>query len=137
MNTQHLAASPERQFPPIAEISVSVMGLLIIGGIYIASHLPKAVSLTPAYILVGAALILLLANIALLNHLKEFAWKSFWQVAKWSLLAYSIIAGMLEFIFIYDGTRGKVLALFSTVLAIFAINIPVLFGFSVARYQEE
>lgn len=137
MSTHPMTSTPERKFPPIAEISVSVMGLLIIGGIYIASHLPKAVSLTPAYILVGVALILLLVNVALLNHLQDFAWQSFWLVAKWSLLAYTIIAGMIEYIFIVDGTRGKVLALFTAVLAIFAINIPVLFGFSVARYQEK
>ncbi len=127
----------EKKYPPIGEISVLVMALVIIGGIYMASHLPRPVSLTPAILLTLVASALLLLNIGFLSHLKDFAWKTFYAVAKWSLLAYAIIAGTIEFIFIFDKTRGSTLLLFSAILLIFAVNIPIHFGFSVARYQEE
>ena len=133
---EHGQHAPARNFPPIGEISVAVLALVIIGGIYVASHLPDRVSLTPAVISTLLATILVLVNVALLSHLEEFAWKVFFQVAKWSLIAYGIIAGMLEYIFIFDKVRGSALLLFSSILLVFAINIPIHFGFSVARHQE-
>jgi hypothetical protein len=58
-------------------------------------------------------------------------------VAKWTLLAYGLIAGALEYIFIKDGTKGSVLTLMSATLVIFALNLPIHFGFTVARYSEK
>jgi mannitol-specific phosphotransferase system IIBC component len=43
---------------------------------------------------------------------------------------------MLEFVFIIDQTRGALLVLMTTILVIFALDIPIVLGFSVARYQE-
>jgi hypothetical protein len=57
-------------------------------------------------------------------------------VAGWVLVAYLVIAGMLEYVFIYDGTRGTQLLILSLMLAVFAVNIPMLLGFSVARFQD-
>lgn len=128
--------SAERRFPPIEEISVGILTLVIVGGIYLASHLPQPVSLKPAIILVSIAVILVLLNIALLVRMTNFAWGTFFLVAKWTFLVYLIIAGMLEYVFIYDGTRGSVLVLLSSTLAIFAINLPILFGFTVAKFQD-
>jgi len=71
-----------------------------------------------------------------LSRIGPFAWDSFWLVAKWSLVAYVFIAGMLEYIFIYDDTPGDVLAVLTAALVIYSVNIPMLFGFSVARYQD-
>ena len=34
-----------RKFPPITEIAMATMALVIIGGIYIVSHIPKDVPL--------------------------------------------------------------------------------------------
>lgn len=126
----------ERRFPPIEGISVGVLILVITGGVYLASHLPKHVSLTPTIILTSLAAILVVTNVVLLSRIKNFAWNFFFQVAKWSFLAYLIIAGMLEFVFIYDGTRGSLLVLFSCTLALFALNLPILFGFTVAKFQD-
>lgn len=42
---------------------------------------------------------------------------------------------MLEYVFVVDGTPRTVLTLLTAMLAIFAIDIPLLFAFSVARYQ--
>jgi hypothetical protein len=50
-------------------------------------------------------------------------------------VAYAVIAGMLEYVFLRDGTRGSQLVLVTLMLMAYAITIPMLFAFSVARYQ--
>lgn len=132
----HGSTSTERQLPPVEQISIAVLILVISSGVYLAAHLPKHISLVPSTTLTTVAAILVLVNVVLLKGISNFAWKTFFLVAKWSFLAYLVIAGMLEFVFIYDGTRGSVLVLLSSTLAVFAINLPILFGFSVARYQD-
>lgn len=124
-----------RKLPPVAELCVGSMALVIAGGVYMAAHLPKRPPLSVAEVLAGLAGALMVANVALLARLEAFAWAIFFQVVKWALLAYALIAGMLEFVFVYDGTRGASLVLMTCMLAIFAVDIPVLLGFSVARYQ--
>ena len=52
------------------------------------------------------------------------------------LLAYLVIAGMLEYVFVYDDTRGTQLLILSLMLLVFAVNIPMLLAFSVARFQD-
>jgi hypothetical protein len=124
-----------RPMPPIDLIGALTIAVVVAGGIYLASHLPKPPSLVPAYALLGIAAALLAVNIALLARLKDFAWSRFFLVARWGFAAYVVIAGMLEYVFVLDHTRGAVLVILSAMLAIFAVNIPLLFGFSVARYQ--
>ena len=125
-----------RKLPPVAEICVVSMALVIAGGIYMAAHLPKKPPLTLAEVLACLGGALVLANVTLLARLGDFAWSRFFLVAKWALAAYVVISGMLEFVFVYDGTRGASLVLMTCMLAIFAVDIPVLLAFSVARYEE-
>ncbi len=125
-----------KKLPPVSEISVSVLTLVVAGGIYLASHLPKHVSLVPTTILVTLAGLLVVLNVFLLSQIKGFAWDKFFLVAKWTLLAYGVIAGTLEYIFIKDGTRGSVLLLMTSALVLFAVNLPIHFGFTVARYAS-
>ena len=136
-STAHGSVAPERKLPPIAEICMATLALITAGGIYLAAHLPKHVSLAPTTTLTTLAAILLVTNVILLSRIRDFAWKSFFLVGKWTLLGYAVVAGMLEFIFIFDGTRGSTLVLLTSTLAIFAINLAVLFGFFVAQYQDE
>jgi len=42
---------------------------------------------------------------------------------------------MLEFVFVLDHTRGGLLIVLTLMLAVFAVNVPLLLAFSVARYQ--
>jgi hypothetical protein len=127
----------EKKLPPVSEISVLILALIVTGGVYLAAHLPKHTSLTPTTITVVVSGILVLANLFLLSKIANFAWETFFLVAKWTLLAYAIFAGALEFIFIKDGTRGSLLVLMSATLLIFAINLPIHFGFTVARYVAD
>jgi hypothetical protein len=77
-----------------------------------------------------------LVNAFLLARLREFAWARFRQVAGWSLLAYAVIGGMIEYAFVYDHTRGTQLVILTLLLALFMLNVPVLIAFTVARYQR-
>ena len=125
-----------RVLPPIGEVCMLTMALVVVAGVFMVAHLPKEVPLVPPILLVGAASSSLLWCILTLTQLKDFAWDSFFLVAKWSLVAYAVISGMLEFVFIHNHTPGDVLAVLTASLAIFAVNVPLLFGFSVARYQQ-
>jgi hypothetical protein len=124
-----------RNIPPIAELAIAPMILVIIGGIYMAAHIPGSISLTPAICLLVAAVLLVIVDIVLLVRLRPFAWNAFWRVAGWALLGYAVIAGMIGYAFIYDGTRGAPLGILIGMLSVFAIVVPLLLGFAVARYQ--
>lgn len=122
--------------PPIPLVCVSSMVLVFVSGIYLAAYLPRRAPLGPAAGFVAAGGAALLVAIFLVARLRDFAWDSFFLVVKWALLAYLVIAGILEYVFVDDGTRGSMLVLLTLSLFIFAVDIPILFGFSVARFQS-
>ena len=53
-----------------------------------------------------AAVVLLAVNVALLARIDGFAWHAFRLVAGLGARGLLVIAGMLEYVFIYDHTRG-------------------------------
>ena len=112
------------------------MALIVVGGIYVASYVPRTVPLLPAVVLLAAAGVLVTVNVVILSRVSPFAWHRFFQVFGWALLAYMVIAGMIGYAFVTDGTRGQVLAVLILMLVVFAVDIPLLFAFSVARYAE-
>jgi hypothetical protein len=121
--------------PPVAEVSMAAMVLIIVGGIFMASHLPHPAPTTlPIIVLVGAAA-LIGWNVFALARLREFSWSSFWLVARWAFAAYVVITGMLFYVFVHDGTRGTQLVLVTLMLICYGLIIPMLLAFSVARYQ--
>jgi len=125
-----------RHMPPIAQVAMGVMALVLAGGIYIAAYLPRRAPLGPAVALLAAAGALLVVNAVQLSRLSDFDWHTFRQVSGWALAAYVVIAGMIEYVFVYDGTKGTMLLVMTAMIVVFAVDIPVLLGFSVARYQE-
>ncbi len=135
MTTASVGPPEERRFPPIDKLADLAMVLVIIGGIYMAANLPGNISLVPAIALLVVAVVVLIADVVLLARLEDFAWATFRLVAGWALVAYLVIAGMIGYAFIYDGTRGEPLVILVGMLAAFAIAVPLLLGFSVARYQ--
>lgn len=128
-------ADPFAGRPPIPLVCITSMALVLVSGIYLASYLPRRAPLGPAEGLVAAAGAILLVAVVLVARLRHFAWNSFFLVVKWALLAYFVIAGILEYVFVNDGTRGSMLVLLTLSLFVFAVDIPILFGFSVARFQ--
>lgn len=129
------ADGAQRPLPPVTQLAVGTMALVIVGGIYVAAHLPQQAALWLPIALLVAAVVLLVANVVALSRLRAFAWRTFFLVGRYALLAYIVIAGMLEFVFVLDGTPGRLLVLLTLMLAVFAVDIPLLFAFSVARYQ--
>ncbi|MHB1891708.1 MAG: hypothetical protein ACYCUF_12605, partial [Acidimicrobiales bacterium] len=76
-----------------------------------------------------------LAAVALLLRIRPFAWGKFFLVWRWALLAYAVIAGMLAYVFVLDHTRGATLGVLVVTLAVFAIDVPTVIAFTVARYD--
>ncbi len=125
----------QADLPPVARLATVTLALVVTGGIYMAAQIGRSVTLVPALVLAIAAGVVLLVNLVLLSRIEAFAWDKFFRVFGWSLLAYLTIAGILEYVFIYDHTPGRQLALFSVMLAMFAVDVPLILAFSVARYQ--
>ena len=85
----------ERPLPPVTEVAIASMALIVIGGIWIVSHLPHHVPLGPAVALLAASALLVVFNVVALSRVPDFNWASFFLVAKWAGLAYAITAGIL------------------------------------------
>jgi len=126
----------DRNLPPITEIGAAAMVAVAVGVIFNAAYLPKHAPTSVAVALLVVAAALELTNAFLLSRIQDFAWARFKQVAGWFLLAYAVIAGMIEYAFIYDDTRGTQLVILSLMLALFMLNVPVLAAFTVARYER-
>ena len=127
--------SRQAELPPVARLATLTLALVVAGGIYMAAQIGHPATLVPPVVLAIAAGLVLLVNLALLARIKAFAWNKFFQVFRWASVAYLVIAGILEYVFIYDHTPASQLTLFSVMLTMFAIDVPLLLGFSVARYQ--
>ena len=126
----------ERRLPPVTQMGMASLALIVAGGIYLSAHLPHHVPLGPAVALLAASVLLLAGNLTALSRVKGFAGGRFFEVAKWSLLAYLIIAGMIEYSFLRDHLSGGPLIVLSLSLLVFAVHVPILIGFTVARYYE-
>ena len=126
----------ERRLPPVTQIGMTSLALIVAGGIYLAAHLPNHVPLAPAIALLTVSVLLLAGNLALLARVPDFPWSRFFDIAKWALLAYAIIAGMIEYSFLRDHITGGVLVVLTLSLVVFAVHVPVLIGFTVARFDQ-
>ena len=126
----------ERRLPPVTQLAMASLALIVAGGIYLSAHLPQHVPLTPAVVLLALSAVLMVVNLISLTRVVGFPWERFVSVAKWSLLAYAVIAGMIEYAFLQNHVRGGTLVVLTLSLAVFAIHVPVLLGFTVARYDE-
>lgn len=125
----------DTKYPPVTQVAMASMALIVAAGIYLSAKLPEHVSLAPAVVLLALSAALMAFNVFSITRVKDFAWDRFLEVAKWSLLAYVVIGGMIEFVFVENHTRGSTLVVLTLSLLIFAIHVPVLMGFTVARYH--
>lgn len=126
----------EPRYPPVNQVAMASLALVIAAGIYLSANLPEHVSLGPAVILLALSAALMAFNLFSLTRVKGFAWERFFAVARWSLLAYLVIGGMLEFVFVHNHVRGGTLVVLTLSLLVFAIHVPTLMGFTVARYHQ-
>jgi hypothetical protein len=126
----------ERRLPPVTEVGMASLALIVAGGIYLSSHLPDHVPLGPAIALLAASALLLAGNMLALARVEGFPWSRFFAVARWSFLAYAMIAGLILYSFLRNHLSGGPLVVLTLSLVVFAVHVPMLVGFTVARYDE-
>jgi hypothetical protein len=126
----------ERRLPPVTELGMTSLALIVIGGIYLSAHLPRHVPLAPAIALLAASSMILGVNLILLGRVEGFAWDRFALVFKWSLVAYGITAGMILYAFVHDHVHGSALLVLALSLVVYAVQVPVLIAFTVARFAD-
>ena len=124
------------RLPPVTQLAMASLALIVAGGIYLSSHIPQHVPLTPAVVLLALSVGLLALNLAWLARARDFAWGRFFQVARWAFVAYAVIAGMIEYAFLQNHVRGGVLVVLTLSLVVFAVHVPTLIGFTVARFDS-
>jgi hypothetical protein len=128
--------SEGRRLPPVTQLGMLSLALIAAGVIYLSAHLPEHVSLAPAIVLLAASALVLSGNVLALWRTEGFAWGRFIEVARWALLGYSIISGLIEYVFLRNHTSGGPLVVLTLSLVVFALNVPVLIAFTVARYDD-
>ena len=126
----------EQRLPPVTQLAMASLSLIVAGGIYLSAHLPQHVPLAPAVILLVLSVAVLGFNIFGLSRVRDFDWPRFFEVAKWSLLAYAVIAGMILYVFLRNHVSGGSLVVLTLSLVVFAVHVPMLVGFTVARYSD-
>jgi drug/metabolite transporter (DMT)-like permease len=133
-------ASPDawlakRKMPPVDLIAVLSIALVVFGGILMASKFPRRPPLTVPIIICAVCGVLMIVNVVLLSRLHDFSWRTFFLVARWVLLAYALIAGLIAYSFVHNQVTGSPLVVISIMLAIFAVSVTTVVSFTVARYQ--
>lgn len=126
----------EGRLPPVTEVGMLSLALIVAGGIYLSARLPQHVPITPAVVLLALSAALLAGNLLALARVPEFPWHRFLEVARWALLAYAITAGLIEYAFVRNHVSGGPLVVLTLSLVVFAVHVPTLIGFTVARYHE-
>jgi hypothetical protein len=125
----------ERRLPPVTQLGMLSLALIVAGGIYLSAHLPQHVPLAPAVVLLVLSAVLLAVNVLLLARVDGFPWARFVGVAKWALLAYAITAGLILYAFLRNHVSGGALVVLTLSLVVYAVHVPTLIGFTVARYD--
>ena len=125
----------ERRLPPVTAVGMTSLALIVAGGIYLSAHLPQRVPLAPAAALLALSAVLLVGNLVSLLRVPDFSRERFFSVAKWALLAYAITAGMIEYAFVRNHVSGGALIVLTLSLVVYAVHVPMLIGFTVARYD--
>ena len=126
----------EQRLPPVTALGMTSLALIVAGGIYLSAHIPNDVPLTLPVILLALSALLLIGNLVAIRRIDGFAWARFVDVAKWALLAYVITAGMIEYVFVRNDLTGGPLVVLTLSLVVYAVHVPMLIGFTVARYAD-
>lgn len=128
------AEAQDATLPPIGEIAVLSLVLVIIGGVLMAAYVPRRPPIAIPSVLLVVSAVVMAWNVIALARLRDFAWSTFFLVIRYALIAYVISAGMIEWAFVKDHTRGAPLLVVTLMLVIFATDVPLIIAFTVARY---
>ena len=128
--------SADSKFPKAVEVVTVSLTAVVVGGVWLGSHAPRRPPLGLPTVLLVIAGVLLLIGVVLVTRVAGFAWSTFVRVGRWALLAYVIAAGMIEFAFVRNHTRGAPLAVVTGMLVVFALDVPFIIATTVARYDD-
>jgi uncharacterized membrane protein YoaK (UPF0700 family) len=128
--------SAEQRFPKAVETVTASLAAVVVGGVWLGSHAPRRPPLALPTVLLIVAAGLLLAGVVMIARVAGFSWDTFVRVGRWALLAYIIAAGMIEFAFVRNHTRGAPLAVVTGMLVVFALDVPFIIATTVARYDD-
>lgn len=120
--------------PPVALVSTVSLALTVVGGIVMASYIPRDPPLGVPIALCAVATALLAWSAVTVVRLGMAARGPFTTVFRWALLAYCTEMGMLVYVFVHNDVPGGPFAVLCWLLALFAFNVPVIIAFTVARY---
>jgi len=134
-NAKEPYAGDTSNSPVVACITGTIISCILAAGIILA-HLPGPAPLWGSVLWLCIASVLTLTSIVLILRKRPFARGLFFKVAKWVFLYILVLSGMGEYVIVFDGTRGGPLVIMTIILALFLINIPMLWGFSVARHER-
>jgi hypothetical protein len=121
--------------PIVIFLTASVISCILSVGIMI-SRIPGPVPLWGSVLWLCIAAALTTASAILILMKKPFAPKVFFKIAKWTFLYFLVISSMGEYVIIFNGTRGSTLVVMTITILLFLVNIPMLWGFSVARHER-
>ena len=121
--------------PIVACIVGTIISCILAAGIIIV-YIPAEAPMWGPIMWVCIAAVLTVATIVLILRKKPFARKRFFTVAQWVFLYILVLSGMAEYVMAFDGMRGKTLVVMTIILLLFLVNIPMLWGFSVARHER-
>jgi hypothetical protein len=129
-------SAAERSFPKAVELVTVSLAAVVVGGVWLGSHAPRRPTLGLPTVLLVVAALLLAIGIVMVTRVAGFSWDTFVRVGRWALLAYVIAAGMIEFAFVRNHTRGAPLLVVTAMLVVFALDVPFIIATTVARYQD-
>jgi len=121
--------------PPIWECGVAALVTVVISVIYLAAYIPHTPNTILPIILLALGTALIVAQLVLIGSMDNFERGSFHTVSGYALAAYIVIGGMIEYVFVKNHTPGTELGLLTWGLVLFVLDVPLILGFSVARYQ--
>ena len=122
-------------YPPIAEAGTVALALVVVGGIIMATYVPRKPPLLVPTLLLVASIAIMGWIVVMMSRLHDFAWLTFWLVYRYALIAYAISAALIEYAFVKDHTRNGPLLVVTLMLIVFATVVPLIIAFTVARYQ--
>jgi hypothetical protein len=123
------------QLPP-PNVFAAVTLMLALGAVgTLAAYLPFNAPLDVTLPLTELAIVVYAAAVWRLVTTRTYAWSTFLAVARPAFLAVGTAAVIIEFAFYYDKTGGRSLAILSTALGLFVLDLPLLLGYSVARNE--
>jgi hypothetical protein len=128
-------AGDTKRSPVVACIVGTIVSCILAAGIIVA-HIPGPTPLWGSIMWVCVGAVLTGVTIVLLLTKQPFARRLFFTVAKWVFLYILVLTAMGEYVLVFDGMRGEPLVIMTAVLLLFLVNIPMLWGFSVARHER-